>query len=260
LPFSFAEYVSIFPVTERTDTLFSRYLASGGMPGAVDLPIQTALPYLADIYQSIVRKDILTRHRWHADNHFERVTRFVFDAIGASLPAGKIANTLQTAGVKISHNTVANYLDALAESFLFYKVRRFDVRGRNILSTQEKYYAADLGFKRAALGDAMLSDMGHNLENIVFLELLRRGHQVFVGKAADTEIDFVARQPGGATEYYQVAYAAKEPKTIARELRPFDLAKDFNRRTLITTDVEPTANLNGICKINVIDWLLEGKP
>ncbi|MDR1190853.1 MAG: ATP-binding protein [Verrucomicrobiales bacterium] len=257
-PFSFAEYVSLFPSVSKSE-LLNQYIANGGMPGTVGLSELDAVPYLKNIYQSIIKKDVLTRHRWHADNQFERVTQFIFDSIGLFLSPTKIAATLQASGVVTSKHSIANYLDALTESFLFYKVRRFDVRGKKILSTQEKYYAADLGFKRAITGEAMFADMGRNLENMVFLELLRRGNEVFIGKADNSEIDFVARPLGGSPEYIQVAYTAKEEATRKREMHPFTVAKDYNRRTLITTDHEPTANINGIRKIYVADWLLENQ-
>jgi predicted AAA+ superfamily ATPase len=140
---------------------------------------------------------------------------------------------------------------------MFYKVKRFDLRGKGLLMTQEKYYTVDLGLKKFFLGDNINFDLGHNLENIVYLELLRRGNQINIGKVNNTEIDFIVRKPNGEQEYIQVAWTAKEQSAFEREIRPFELIKDFNRRILLTTDVEPVTIYKGIQKINVIDWLLE---
>jgi predicted AAA+ superfamily ATPase len=142
------------------------------------------------------------------------------------------------------------------EAFLFDKVNRFVLRGKGLLMTHEKYYTVDLGLKKFFLGDNINLDLGHNLENVVYLELLRRGNQLNIGKADSTEIDFVVRKPNGEQEYIQVAWTAKEQSTFEREIRPFELIKDFSRRILLTTDVEPVITYKGIQKINVIDWLL----
>jgi predicted AAA+ superfamily ATPase len=123
--------------------------------------------------------------------------------------------------------------------------------------TQEKYYTVDLGFKKFFLGDKINLDLGHNLENVVFLELLRRENKINIGKADNTEIDFVVRNPNGDREYIQVAWTTKDENTFDREIRPFELIRDFNRRILLTADVEPVTVYKGIQKINVIDWLLE---
>lgn len=170
----------------------------------------------------------------------------------------KITNTLKTNNkLSISHNTVENFINALVEAFLFYKVKRFDLRGKGLLMTQEKYYTVDLGLKKHFLGDKINLDLGHNLENIVYLELLRRGNQINIGKADNTKIDFVVRKSNGEQEYIQVAWTTKEQSTFDREIKPFELIKDFNRRILLTTDVEPVTIYKGIQKINIIDWLLD---
>jgi predicted AAA+ superfamily ATPase len=140
---------------------------------------------------------------------------------------------------------------------MFYEVKRYDLRGKALLATQQKFYSVDIGLKKYFLSDKINLDLGHNLENIVFLELLRRGCRVNIGKADNTEVDFVIRNPKGDMEYIQVAWTTKDQPTFEREIRPFELVKDFNKRTLITSDVEPTTYFNGIQKINVIDWLLQ---
>jgi len=257
LPLSYAEMDSAFSEGKRPPGLFQHYLEYGGMPGTVNLPESECVTYLADILESIVLKDILTRRRWHRENHFDRVSRFLFDSVGLPLSATKIAASLQSAGVKVSHHTIGNYLDAVADAFLFYRVQRYDVRGRKLLTTQEKFYAADIGFKRAVIGKTMLSDMGRNLENTIYLELLRRNARVYAGKADASEIDFVVQTHEGLTEYYQVAFTAKETDTLARELRPLRALKDNYRKYLLTTDGFD-GNENGIEVRDIEHWLLAG--
>ncbi|MDR1173054.1 MAG: ATP-binding protein [Bacteroidales bacterium] len=254
LPFSFREFLLTQADISRTDLLFAKYIDMGGMPGIFDLPENSIKNYIRDVIQ----KDVLVRNKWRNEDHFNKTTVFLFDSIGSVISPKKITNTLKINNqISLSHNTVENYINALVESYLFYRVKRFDLRGKGLLMTQEKYYTVDLGLKKFFLGDKNNPDLGHNLENIVFLELLRRGHQVNIGKADHAEIDFVVRKPGGDREYIQVAWTAKEDSTFQREIRPFELIRDFNRRILLTTDVEPVITYKGIQKINVIDWLLE---
>ena len=258
LPFSFKEFLLIQTDISRTDLLFAKYMDTGGMPGTFELPDGFVKNYMQDVIQSIIQKDVLVRNKWRNEDHFNKTIAFLFDSIGSIISPKKITNTLKTNNnIALSHNTVENYIHALVESYLFYEVKRFDLRGKGLLMTQEKYYAVDLGLKKFYLGDKINPDLGHNLENIVFLELLRRGNQVNIGKAGDTEIDFVVRKPDGSRAYIQVAWTTKEQTTFEREIRPFELIKDFNRRILLTTDVEPETTYKGIQKINVIDWLLE---
>ena len=258
LPFSFKEFLLTQKDISRTDLLFAKYIDTGGLPGIFDLPENLIKNYIQDLIQNIIRKDVLVRNKWRNEDHFNKTTAFLFDSIGSIISPKKITNTLQTNNqISISHNTVENYINALVESFLFYKVKRFDLRGKGLLMTQEKYYTVDLGLKKFFFGDKINLELGHSLENIVFLELLRRGNQVNIGKADSTEIDFVVRMPNGDREYIQVAWTTKEKSTFEREIRPFELIKDFNKRILLTTDVEPITIYKGIKKINVIDWLLE---
>jgi predicted AAA+ superfamily ATPase len=257
LPFSFEEFLLTQSDNARTDLLFNKYLETGGMPGIFELPEFAVQGYMQDVIQNIIQKDILVRHKWRNEDHFHKTTAFLFDSIGSVISPKKITNTLQTKNfVSLSHNTVENYIDALTESYMFYEVKRYDLRGKALLATQQKFYCVDLGLKKYYLSDKINLDLGHNLENIVFLELLRRGYRVNIGKAGNTEIDFVIRNPKGDMEYIQVAWTTKDQSTFEREIRPFELIKDFNKRTLITSDVEPTTYFNGIQKINVIDWLL----
>jgi len=258
LPFSFKEFLLTQSDISRTDLLFAKYLDTGGMPGIFDLPEKSIKGYIQDVIQNIIQKDVLVRNKWRNEEHFYKTTAFLFDSIGSIISPKKITNTLKTNNkLSLSHNTVENYINALVKAFMFYEVKRFDLRGKGLLMTQEKYYTVDLGLKKYFLGDKINLDIGHNLENVVYLELLRRGNQINIGKADNTEIDFVVRKPNGEQEYIQVAWTTKEQSTFKREMLPFELIKDFNRRILLTTDVEPVTVYKGIRKINVIDWLLE---
>ena len=256
-PLSFKEYIGAFEDKSRLDLLFTQYLQNGGMPGMLELPSNQMEKYLQNIYNDIAQKDIFIRNNWYKEGNFELVLKFMLDNIGSPLSSSKISNVLKSEGNKISYHTIGNYLNALTEAYLFYKVPRYDIKGKNLLRTQEKYYTVDLGFKEALLGKTKNTDFGHNLENIVFLELLRRNRRVYIGKADRTEVDFAVMTNKGDWEYYQVAWSAREESTFEREMRPFELIKDFNKRTLLTMDVEPEISYKGIQKINVIDWLLK---
>jgi len=216
LPFSFKEYLLTQADISRTDLLFTKYMQNGGLPGAIELPEANIRAYVKGVIENIIQKDVLVRHNWQNQEYFNKTTAFLFDAIGSTISPKKITNTLQSSGVKISHNTIGNYLDALTECYLFYKVKRFDVKDRQLLMTQEKYYSVDLGFKRFFLGEKASLDLGHNLENIVYLELIRRGNEVHIGKAKDTEVDFVVNTPQNDREYYQVAWSTKEESVWER--------------------------------------------
>ena len=257
-PFSFREFLLTQTDITRLDLLFAKYMDAGGLPGIFDLPEESVREYIKEVIQNIIQKDVLMRNKWRNEEHFNKTTAFLFDSIGSIISPQKITNTLKTNNkISISHNTVGNYITAMVESFLFYKVKRYDLRGKGLLLTQEKYYTVDLGFKKYFLGQKKPPDLGHDLENVVYLELLRRGYQINIGKANNTEIDFIIKKTNGEQEYIQVAWTTKEQSTFEREIRPFELVKDFHRRIIITTDVEPAITYKGIQKINVIDWLLE---
>jgi predicted AAA+ superfamily ATPase len=149
---------------------------------------------------------------------------------------------------------VSKYIDTLVEAYLFYKVNRYDIKGKQHLATKEKYYLVDLGFRNAILGKELISDSGHLLENIIYLELKRRNHQVWIGKTNNLEVDFVVRDNEGFTQYIQVSQTVQNATTLERELSPFESISDHHEKILITMDYE-TGTYNGIKKINAIDWL-----
>ena len=261
LPFSFVEYLEFTGKTSNPDRAFTEYMRIGGFPEAVELAESGenfAYEYLKTVFQNIYENDIQKRHTIYYETSYNEVVNFIIDSIGSSVSAGNIAKVLTANGKKIDNKTVSKYIDTLVESYLFYKVNRYDIKGKQHLATQEKYYLVDLGLQYALLGKELATDAGHLLENVIFLELQRRTEQVWIGKVDNLEVDFVARGKDGYTKYIQVAYTIKEPKTLERELAPFAKIPDFNERILITMDYE-TGSHNGVKQINAIDWLLNNR-
>ena len=211
--------------------------------------------YLEGIYSTILLKDIVTRKKIADSGMLQSVVEFVFDNIGNLCSSTKIANTMTSGGRKISVPTVESYLEALADSFIIYKVGRYDIKGKRYLVTGAKYYVTDIGMRYYLLG-MKSGDMGHILENIVYLELRRRGYEVYIGKIGDTEIDFIAVNEEGM-EYYQVTQTVLEENTLKRELAPLEAIKDHNPKYLLTMDYTPLTSHNGIKQINVLKWLLK---
>lgn len=185
----------------------------------------------------------------------ESIIRFMFDNIGNLCSIKKIADTMTSDGRKITSPTVENYLSALVDSYILYKVRRYDIKGKQYLKTGEKYYVVDIGLRYYLLGTKKV-DMGHILENIIYLELLRRGYEIYIGKVGSTEVDFIAINDEGI-EYYQVALTVHDEKTLERELYPLNSISDHNPKYLLTLDNDPITSHNGIKQINAIDWLLK---
>jgi hypothetical protein len=256
LPLSFKEFLESKQDKSRLDVIFSDYLRLGGMPGVAGLPEMLHTQYVKDVFESIVEKDIMFRHRWHKENHFERVLRFLLNTIGSQVSVNNITNVLKANNIAVSRNTVDGYISALTESYLFYKCRRYDIKGKSVLTTGEKYYTADLGFKRAIQGSEG-TDYGHNLENVVYLELMRRSDRLYMGKSGGREVDFVQIDKDGYKNYYQVAWTAMDGETLERELAPLNAIRDSNAKYLLTMDVHSGDSYNGIRKLNVIDWLME---
>lgn len=258
LPLSFKEYVSAFPENSSIDRLYQDYIHNSSFPYALEIKRPKDIrQYLAGILDSIVLKDIVARRRFQDISMLQSVVRFLFDNIGNLCSTKKIADTMTSSGRKISVHTVESYLQALTDSFVFYRAGRYDVKGKQYLKTGDKYYAADIGLRYSALG-AKKADDGHILENVVYLELLRRGYEVYVGKVGPAEVDFVAIGEEG-DEYYQVAYTVidADGKTLQRELAPLDAIKDHNPKHLLTMDLGPLVSHNGIKQINALDWLLK---
>lgn len=260
LPLSFKEYLSAFEDKQSKSRYeyFLDYMKFGGMPGNISIlqdnpnDLDT---YLEGIFSTIVYKDIITRNNITDKMLLESVLKFIFDSIGSPISTKKISDTLTSKGTATSNHTVENYITAFIESFLIYKAERFDVKGKNLLARDYKYYVVDQGLRSYLLGKKADSDMGHILENIVYLELLRRGYKVYVGKVDDLEIDFVAENRDGL-KYYQVALTVRDENVLERELRSLQKTGDHYPKYLITFDMDMEADYDGITKVNVVDWLL----
>ena len=256
LPLSFSEYLSCFDSNVDISRKYMDYLTNSSFPGTLELMRKQDIQmYLEGTYTSIVLKDIVSRKRIADVSMLESVIRYMFDNIGNLCSSTKIANTMTSAGRKISVRTVETYLEALTDSFILYRADRYDVKGKQYLSVGAKYYLADIGLRYYLLGSRQV-DFGHILENIVYLELLRRGYEVHVGKIGTAEVDFVAFNAEGV-EYYQVSLSVLDENTLKRELAPLDAISDHNPKYLLTMDMLPVTSHNGIRQMNVLDWLIK---
>ena len=247
LPLSFKEYKEYLNV-DGDEKLYLKYINNSSFPYALKLDDESEIDnYVESIFNTILIKDVATRKKITDSGMLRSVTEFLFSSIGSVMSVKKIADTLTSNGRAISVHTVENYLEALTESFVFNKVSRYDIKGKQYLSTGDKYYATDVTMRYALLGRKNL-DIGHVLENIVYLELKRRGYKIYIGKIDNNEVDFIAENKEGIT-YFQVAYTTREKTTLERELTPLQNINDHY----------PKVDYDGIKKINVLDWLLDEK-
>jgi uncharacterized protein len=264
LPFSFKEYLTARKIDTSNkylnyEALFFDYVNETSLPKGVELResgFDKIYEYLEAIYTTIIEKDITQRHQINDKRAFANIVKFVASNIGSSLSPSNISKTLKQDGQKIHHATVEKYLEYLAESFVFYKVNRFDLKGKKQLATQEKYYLVDVGLLNILVGKERITDRGHILENIVYLELLRRGNKVWTGTARNTEVDFVCKSPTGEIEYYQVAWQMTTESTVEREFGALEKINDNYPKFLLTTD-SFIQNRSGVRHLNVFNWLLE---
>jgi hypothetical protein len=258
-PYSFKEYASAFSEEKNTDRLFRKYINESCFPEAVTLSkIDGNLvnAYLQSIYDTVIIKDISQRHSLRNVDNLHRVVSYLFDSIGSYVSPTNIAAQLNhNSQKKISHNTIIKYLEFLTQSYILYSAPRYDIRGKELLSTNGKYYVVDLGLKNISATNKYESDLGRKLENIVFFELVRRGGKVYVGKHDDREIDFVVQRANNEREYYQISYTVTDEKTFNREISAFDRINDNYPKFLLTMDYD-NVSIRGIQKINIIDWLL----
>lgn len=258
-PYSFKEYASAYSEEKNTDRLFRKYINESCFPEAVTLSkIDGNLvnAYLQSIYDTVIIKDISQRHSLRNVDNLHRVVSFLFDSIGSYVSPTNIAAQLNhNSQKKISHNTIIKYLEFLTQSYILYSAPRYDIRGKELLSTNGKYYVVDLGLKNISATNKYESDLGRKLENIVFFELVRRGGKVYVGKHDDREIDFVVQRANNEREYYQISYTVTDEKTFNREISAFDRINDNYPKFLLTMDYD-NMSIRGIQKINIIDWLL----
>lgn len=253
LPLSFNEYCyqSTLPAEEN----YRRYISLTSFPYGLQLPHAEAIrEYLDGLYSTVVLKDIVSRRRLQDMDLLQRMVRFLSDNIGNLTSIKSIANNLQAGGRKVSDHTVESYLQSLVECFLFYRLERYDIRGKERLKIGHKYYITDLGIRHLLIG-LRGGDLGHLLENVVCLELIRRGYQVMVGKMGDAEVDFIALQSGQPT-YYQVSLSVRDESTLKRELAPLRQISDHYPKILLTLDPDPLILHDGIRQFYALDWLL----
>jgi uncharacterized protein len=258
-PYSFREYTLAYQEEKNIDRLFRKYINASSFPEAVTLAQSNenlANDYLQAIYDTVIIKDIAQRYKLRNLHNLHRVISFVFNSVGSYISPTNIATELnKNSQKKISHNTIIKYLDFLVKSYILYPASRYDIKGKELLTTNEKYYVVDLGLRNITATNKYDSDLGHKLENVIYFELLRRGGKVYVGKNNDKEIDFIVQKPNNEREYYQVAYTVNDEKTYKREVSAFNNIKDNYPKYLLTLDFD-NANIEGIQKLNVIDWLL----
>lgn len=264
LPFSFKEYLTARNIDSGNkylnfEALFFDYVNETSLPKGVELResgFDKIYEYLDAIYTTIIEKDITQRHQINDKRAFANIVKFVASNIGNQLSPSNISKTLKQDGQNIHHSTVEKYLDYLVTSFVFYKVNRFDLKGKKQLATQEKYYLVDAGLLNVLAGKERITERGHILENIVYLELLRRGNKVWTGTARNTEVDFVCKNPTGEIEYYQVAWQMTNESFVEREFGALEKINDNYPKHLLTTD-SFTQDRSGIRHMNVFYWLLE---
>ena len=264
LPFSFKEYLSARKIDTSNrylnyEALFFDYVNETSLPKGVDLReggFDKIYEYLEAIYTTIIEKDITQRHQIKDKRAFSNITKFVASNIGNSLSPGNIAKILRQNGQHTHNTTVEKYLEYLVASFIFYKVNRFDLKGKKQLATQEKYYIVDAGLLNILVGKERTTDRGHILENIVYLELLRRGNKIWIGTTRNNEVDFVCKTTSGNIEYYQVAWQMTSKSTVEREFSALEKINDNYPKLLLTTD-SFTQNRSGILHLNVFNWLLD---
>lgn len=255
LPLSFKEYKDAYPNLSN-DELYQRYISWGSLPYTVTLANEDDISlYISSIYNDILIKDVMTRKRITDESMLKSVSTFAIDNIGSLLSTNNIANVMTNDGRSINVRTVEKYLEGFAESYFLYKTTRYDIKGKQYLRSSQKYYVADLGLRYFILG-RKLGDYGHVLENVVYLELLRRGYEVYIGKVDEYEIDFVAINNNGRV-YIQVSETIKNKDTLDRELRSLRKINDNYEKLILTSDKIPLANDEGIIIRNVLEWLLD---
>ena len=259
LPFSFAEFVTATNQSKNLSAAYRQYVETSSFPYVLELleTPQEINAYLEGIYNTILVKDIIDRKKIADTLVLKSVTRFLFDNIGSELSSKKIADTLTSSGRKSDSKTIEKYVNSLEESFIVYRAGRYNIKGKEYLKSLEKYYVADIGLRNFMLGKKAM-DVGHILENIIYLELIRRGYSVYVGKIDDMEIDFVAQNDKGNT-YIQVSASVRDENTLERELRPLKAVKDNYPKLLLSLDDDPEGDYEGIIRKNALDWLMENR-
>lgn len=263
LPLQFSEYYNFIilksPNLSKIDIL-ANFIHYGGVPEYIkqlQISEKQADLFADSILKTIVEKDIFQRLGITNKHDFNMILDYIFDSVGSYVSPRSISDTLRSNGTVVDKQTVAKYLDAMCDAYLIYKVPRFEIKGKGLLQTLNKYYVVDPCFAKVRLKKGILKDRSHWLENMVYLELIRRNKDVFIGKRNNLEVDFVVIDNSGYTSYYQVAWTTENPDTLERELASLKAIKDSNPKYLLTTDMDFNPVYDGIRKLNVIDWMLQ---
>ncbi len=257
LPLSFSEYMTFQDSTRSSREHFADYMRFGSFPYLANISknVNMINSYIEGIYSTILIRDVSKREGISDISLLENIVKAVASSNGSPISTKKISDTINSAGRRTSVNSVDNYLKALCDAYIFYKVDRFDIKGRQHLKTLGKYYIVDTGI-RNLISSSSSSDIGHLIENIVYFELKRRKFQVSIGKVAEKEVNFVAKSEEGLL-YVQVSASVLNEHTLKSELAPLEAISDHYPKLLLTLDEVPKgANFNGIRYINLIDWLL----
>lgn len=253
-PFSFAEYLSYYPQKD-IDAAFDRYVADGGMAGSYLYKNPAdAKKYLAGIVRTTITRDIVLKYKIENEDLLNMIVDFLMDNVGSRTSVRNVANTLTSNTYRTNDKTCGAYIDYLCRSFLFYPLDRYDVRGKRCLESDKKYYPADLSFRHATIGTKN-ADYGHLYENIVAIELLRRGYEVYVGQLGEREVDFVAMRDG-VKNYIQVCDDISREETLKREVSSLLSIRDAYPKTIIARTKHPESQIEGIRVIDIARWLV----
>jgi predicted AAA+ superfamily ATPase len=263
LPLQFSEYQyftnMISPNLSNLETL-ANFIQEGGIPEYLKqkkISQKQADGFMRSVLNTIIEKDVFMRLNITNKHDFNKIIDFIFDSVGSYVSPRSISDTLRTNGTVVDKQTVAKYLDALCDVYIIYKVPRYEIKGKGLLQTLNKYYLVDPCFRKVRLKREMVKDRSHWLENVVYLELIRRYRDVYIGKTGNLEVDFVVTDNVGYTSYFQVAWTTDNPETLQRELAPLKAIKDSNPKYLLTTDIDFNPVYEGVRKLNVVDWLLQ---
>ena len=253
LPLSFKEYINYYG-NDNELKKYDTYIQDGGFPYLINLNQDKELirNYLDGVYNTVLMKDVISKNNIKDTMMLESIIKFIFDNIGQLVSTNKISNTLSSNNRKNSVNTIESYITNLIDSYIIYKISRYDIKGKEYLKTGDKYYVCDLGLRNFLLGTT--KDYGSILENVIFLELKRRGYEIYIGKYEDEEVDFIIKNNDGI-KYIQVALSVRDESTLKRELKPLKNIKDNYPKYLITLDYD-TNDFDGIKQISAIDFLL----
>ena len=259
-PLSFKEYLKFNNYqNDNLEEKFMEYLKYGGLPAITLIRDndELVLSYLNDIYNTIVKKDVIDRNSIKDIALLENIIKYLSNNIGSSISSNKISDYLNSNKIveKSNHQTIDNYLNMLEKSYIVYKADRTDIKSKALLKTLGKYYISDTGIRNIILGFRNINE-GHLLENVVYLELLRRGYRVNIGKTGEYEVDFIAEKPN-QIKYYQVTQSLYNDEVKNRELRSLENISDNYEKIILTMDKTINNDINGIKIINILNWLLE---